>query len=74
MTLREQLQAAGLQTDTHESDLYVEATRKAREIVLASGRTCTTFIDQISGKPWLDVPFANEAFWLNRCQQAKVSI
>ena len=57
------LKAAGIPLDQHESDLYALATHEAREIVKTSGWSHTTFVSQIDGKIWLDIPFAYEPFW-----------
>lgn len=65
-SLYRDLAAAGLQLDSHESDLYVEDTPEARAI-LARHPTHQTnarpFRHAVTGKSWLDVPFAFEPFW-----------
>jgi hypothetical protein len=62
----QQLKDAGCALDNHESDLYVEATPTALEIVKASGRSFTRFTSQVDGKQWLDVPFAYRPWWDKR--------
>lgn len=65
-SLHHDLVTAGLQLDNHESDLYVEDTPEARAI-LARHPTHRTnarpFQHAVTGKLWLDVPFAFEPFW-----------
>ena len=56
--------AAGIPIDHHYSDLYVLATPEARAIIKASGwYGVTSFISQIDGRRWYDVPFAYAPFW-----------
>lgn len=63
MTLYTELRDAGCEIDSHESDLYVLATPEARAIIERYGKPCLSFISQIDGKRWLDVPFMYEPFW-----------
>jgi argininosuccinate synthase len=63
-SLYQALLAAGIQTDHHESDLYVLDTPIARALIAKSGLAMAKpFTSQIDGKRWLDVPFAYEPFW-----------
>lgn len=57
------LTEAGCKTDSHESDLYVEATDKAREILSNSGAGFSRFRSKVDGKDWFDVPFMFDPFW-----------
>ena len=66
MTLYEQLKAAGVPLDSHESDLYALATSEAHEIVLASCHMYSVFRNELDGKLWLDVPFAFDPWWKAR--------
>lgn len=62
MTIYEELKAAGCEIDNHESDLYVKATPKAREITKnCKGRSF--FISQIDRELWIDLPFRYDPFW-----------
>jgi hypothetical protein len=70
-SLYETLVSAGCKIDSHESDLYVEATPTAEKIItefigagLVSG--ATHFTSAIDGKRWADIPFAFEPFWKAR--------
>jgi len=63
MSLYRELQQAGCELDSHESDLYVTATSTAIAIVKSSGRSHAMFRSAVDGKQWLDVPFAYEPFW-----------
>lgn len=57
----QQLVAAGVELDSHESDLYALDTPAARAIVANSGRSWSRFISNRDGRAWLEVPFAFEA-------------
>ena len=65
-SLYQTLVDAGIQTDHHESDLYVLNTPEARTILTQDGRTFTAFRSQVDGRSWLDVPFAYEPWWTAR--------
>jgi len=60
--------------DSHESDLYLKDTPKARQIVKEwqeeSGRNgfVTYFYDD--GKQWMDIPFAYDPFWAKKGEQS----
>lgn len=65
-TLYADLVAAGCKVDSHESDLYVEATPKARAIIRAHGSIGIPFTNQAPDGPggtWLEIPFAYAPFW-----------
>ena len=63
MSIYQQMTERGIPCDNHESDLYVLATSEAREILVKSGHSFTTFTSQIDGKVWYDVPFAFDPWW-----------
>ncbi len=69
MTLLEELEAAQIPTDHHESDLYVLATPQAWQIIRKHmGEHWTqvqAFTSQkpFDGRRWFDVPFAYDPFW-----------
>jgi len=77
-TIYEDLIAAGVKTDSHESDLYFEATPAAREIMRrrglinrtgqrrAEGQSFQFFRSEIDGKVWVDVPFSFDPWWHKR--------
>ena len=66
MNLYDDLKAAGVPLDSHESDLYVKATPDARRILAAHGARFTGFISQVDKKLWFDVPVMYEPFWARR--------
>ena len=51
------LQAAGIPTDHHESDLYVKDTPEAQTILQQNGIQGQPFIDSIDHEPWLEISF-----------------
>jgi hypothetical protein len=63
-SLYQELIAAGIPTDSHESDLYVLNTPVARGLIAKHGkRGVVGFNSKVDGKRWLDVPFAYDPFW-----------
>lgn len=68
-TLYEQLVSAGVATDSHASDLYCEVTPTSSKIVtayLGPDGNVTRFRSQIDGRPWFEIPFAYDPFWVKR--------
>lgn len=64
MTLYAEMLEAGVDTDNHESDLYVEFTPEAAAIMaIHPDQKFTTFLDRITGKVWMDIPFKFDPWW-----------
>lgn len=65
MNLYEQAKAAGIPTDHHESDLYLPATDRVRDLLAGYEwrASVKTFRSRIDGQLWYDVPFAYAPFW-----------
>jgi len=69
-TLFQRIVLAGVEFDHHESDLYIENTSTAMEILKEfplNKQNARDFISRIDGEAWIDVPFAYEPFWIQRC-------
>lgn len=70
MTIYEQMVEAGVETDSHESDLYVlscEASRRILALAPAEIRkTARVFVSEKDGRTWIDIPFAYDPFWKQR--------
>lgn len=64
MTLHEELEAAGVPLDNHESDLYAKVCDASTRIVQRVDHPCSVFVSQIDGTHWYDLPFAFDPFWL----------
>jgi hypothetical protein len=65
--LYEDCVAAGLETDNHESDLYIKESPKARELLKIWGYDSPKrFISPIDGALWLDIPFMYSPWWKKR--------
>jgi hypothetical protein len=71
--LYDRLVAAGCEVDNHESDLYVRDTPEARRVIEGfevqfynDGLTQYRFIHQVTGEPWLDLPFMYSPWWRKR--------
>lgn len=68
LSIYEQMKAAGVEIDHHESDLYVPANEKTRAIIDGYEYKCsvTMFRSDIDGTPWYDIPFSYDPFWTNK--------
>jgi hypothetical protein len=66
MSLYTDCLAAGIPWANHYSDLYIPATAQTRELLNKRGLTATTFINQVEGGIWLDVPFAYDPYWQSK--------
>ena len=53
---------AGIETDSHESDLYARDSVEARRVVHDCGYPVVLFSSS-DGSMWLDLPFAYTPFW-----------
>lgn len=68
-TLFQKIVAAGIDFDHHESDLYIENTSVALDILKGfplNNKNARDFISQTDGEAWIDVPFAYEPWWIKR--------
>ena len=67
-TINEKLREAGIELDSHASDLYALKTPESEKIIAGHEFACnvTIFRSQIDGRLWFDIPFANDYWWQNR--------
>ncbi len=65
-SLHQQLLAAGVEVDSHESDLYAMVTPESSRIVEESGHSSTMFKSEKDGEMWYDLPFAFDPFWAKK--------
>ena len=64
MTAYDEIKAAGIPHDNHESDLYVQNTPEVRAILARHGhRVCRPYISKMEGEQWLDMPFVYDPYW-----------
>lgn len=65
MSIYDQLKAANVELDHHESDLYAPVNDTTRAIVkeYKFRSNVTTFTSQIDHTLWYDIPFAYLPFW-----------
>lgn len=64
MNLYETLTAAGIETDSHESDLYFPLTGNSATILSQfPGTSHSLFKCQRTGLVWVDAAFAFTPFW-----------
>jgi hypothetical protein len=56
----------GIEYDHHESDLYLPVTSETTALCDQFGKVPTTFVNQVVGGLWYDVPFAFEPWWESR--------
>jgi len=68
MDIYEQLKNANIPLDNHESDLYALKTPESEAIIknYTMRPFIKTFISQIDGKIWYDIPFAYTPFWAKK--------
>lgn len=66
MSLYTDMVELGVPISNHYSDLYVPATPETRALIKKHGRTAESFINQVEGGVWLDVPFAFDPYWERR--------
>ena len=64
-TLYDEVVKRGIPHANHESDLYLPCTEETRLLLMHYGHvaTATTFVNQVEGGRWYDVPFAYVPFW-----------
>lgn len=64
-SIYDQLRAAGVPLDNHESDLYAKVTGESMRIVSEYQHRANvrTFRNQTDGAQWYDIPFAYDPFW-----------
>jgi hypothetical protein len=65
MEIYTQVVAANIPLANHESDLYIPVTDETRALIAAYRfkENVTTFINNLDGKLWYDVPFAFLPYW-----------
>jgi len=68
----EAVKAKGVEIDHHESDLYIPVNDTTRALVKEYDCTgnVTTFVSNVDGKLWYDIPFAYQPFWDDVMQKA----
>jgi len=73
MTLYDRFCKAGVQIDSHESDLYVPDTPAVRAIIdeykqenKLKQLSLSTFVSGIDGQRWIDIRFAYDPYWQRR--------
>ncbi len=67
-TVYEELKAAGVPLDHHESDLYAKKTPTSTSILSRPGTLkydpfYYEITSQLDGERWYDIPFAYDPFW-----------
>ena len=62
-TVYDALKNAGCKLDHHESDLYVEDTVVARDIIDRFNLKVTPFKNEVTNTMWLDIPFMYQPYW-----------
>ena len=56
-TVKDDLKLKDNEIDTHETDLYVKDSEKARCYFKIKKHSFSCFKSEIDGKTWLDIPF-----------------
>jgi len=76
MTIYQDMKAAGVEIDHHESDLYVKDCKAARDILAkhdkqVDGWNVQPFNSEIDGARWLDIPFQYEPWCRSWCRSGR---
>lgn len=55
----------GIIFDSHESDLYIPTTEVTKKIIenYVFSNNVTSFVSELDGNAWYEIPFANNDFW-----------
>lgn len=71
MSIYEKMVQSGVRIENHCSDLYVPKNETTDEIVqLFAYRTITeTFMDNIDGTLWYNIPFCYDPYWIEKSKQ-----
>lgn len=72
MSIYQELKAAGVPVDSHESDLYAKVTPESIKIIqeYRFKGNVTRFRSQIDGTSWYDIPFMYDPFWDKAAEKA----
>lgn len=62
---------AGVEVDSHESDLYVPVNDVSRKLIneYEHKGIVSIFRSQLTGTDWYDIPFANDPWWEAKLEQ-----
>jgi hypothetical protein len=65
MSIYQELIAAGIPIANHESDLYAKVTPESKAILgkYEHKGNLSTFLNQVEGGLWYEIPFAFDPFW-----------
>ena len=65
MTLYEEATAQGIETGSHESDLYLKDSPQTRILIMKHMKKSgsSIFRSNVDGLIWWDCPFAYDPFW-----------
>ena len=74
-TLYQQANEAGIEHDSHCSDLYLPVTNETKAMIAEYEfkDNVTTFRSEIDGTRWYDVPFAFDPFWAKCDEMCEVT-
>jgi len=75
-SLYEEIAASGVVFDSHYSDLYFPATKQTSDILArwpAQQKIAKTFVCQLDGLWWYDVPFAYLPYWAEKIAEGKAA-
>jgi hypothetical protein len=66
--IKQQLKDAGVELDSHESDLYALLTPESEKIIAgyANKDSVKKFKSEKDGKMWFDIPFADTDYWAEK--------
>jgi len=72
MSIYQELKAAGVPLDSHESDLYAKVTPESRTILSRYKHkgNLSTFLNQVEGNLWYEIPFAFDPWYAEQTGKA----
>lgn len=70
-SIHQQMLAAGVEVDHHESDLYARVTPESTRIleeagIVVDGHNASVFTSEVDGERWYDLLFKYDPFWAKK--------
>lgn len=66
--------AQGIETDNHESDLYLKDSPITRTLLRTAAVDCKLFISEVDRHAWWEIPFAYAPWWRKRQENVAVRL
>lgn len=72
MSIYNELKKLGVQIKSRYSDLYAPATKEVVAVLKSRGAYYETFMNQVEGGLWVDVPGAYTPYWFGLGVESQV--